>query len=165
MVERSAEFSPCGYYRYWLARMWSPERPCVMFVGLNPSTADDKRDDPTVRRFIHYARDWGYGGVLVLNLFAFRATDPSDLFRAADPIGPENDAALARGQSIAALVVAAWGNHGTHLARAAEVLPALRNPHYLRINRTGQPAHPLYLPKCLKPRPLETSPSLKTSCV
>ena len=152
MLETGAEFSPCGLYRYSLKRVWAAELPSVLFVGLNPSTADAEGDDPTIRRCIAYGRYWGYGGVVVVNLFAYRATRPADLFRAEDPVGPGNDLALAHSQEGAGLVVAAWGNHGARLRRAAEVLPGLKNPHFLRINRSGQPAHPLYLPGNILPR-------------
>lgn len=153
MLESSALFSPCGRYRYELRRIWERNRPPAMFVGLNPSTADAERDDPTVRRCIQFARDWGWGGVVVVNLFAYRATFPADLFRAAAPIGPENDRCLAHRQGGAGVVVAAWGNHGIYRDRAAEVLSKLHRPHYLRLNGSGQPAHPLYLPSDLTPIP------------
>lgn len=94
-----AHLSACGAYRYALRRTWDPARPAALFVGLNPSTADAERDDPTTRRCVRFARDWGFGGLLVGNLFAYRATRPRDLRAAAEPVGPENDwwlAALAR---------------------------------------------------------------------
>ena len=88
---RSAAFSPCRRYRYCLSRVWNPKLPSVMFVGLNPSTADEQEDDPTVRRCIGFARNWNFGGLILVNLFAYRSTDPADLLRVDDPVGPGND--------------------------------------------------------------------------
>lgn len=139
-----------GKYRYELRRQWSPELPTVAFIGLNPSTADAMQDDPTIRRCVGYAKAWGYGQLIMLNLFAYRATDPLAMKSADDPIGPENDETLRRVAAQAAVVVAAWGNHGSHLGRGA----AVRNLvplHYLRLTKSGQPAHPLYLPGTLTP--------------
>ena len=98
LLESTADFSFCGQYRYTLTRVWSLERGLVLFVGLNPSTADAERDDPTVRRCVGYARRWGFGGVLVANLFAYRATDPRDLLAVSYPIGPRNDEVIAHSQ-------------------------------------------------------------------
>jgi hypothetical protein len=124
-----------------------------MFVGLNPSTADETTDDPTVRRCIAFARDWGYGALCMTNLFAFRATRPEDLKSAAGPVGLENDHFLLRHAARAGIVVAAWGNHGAHLGRGAQVRALLPHLHCLRRTGTGHPAHPLYLPKTLRPVP------------
>lgn len=152
-MQRSARFSRCRRYRYVLWRHWDDERPSVMFLALNPSTADHRRDDPTIRRCIGYARDWGYGSLCVANLFAWRATRPSDLMAADDPVGPRNDLWLRRLAGEVELVVAGWGNHGTFLDRAERVRTLFPELHYLRLNRSGEPAHPLYLPKSLKPLP------------
>ena len=86
-----AVFSPCGRYRWWLGRIWQPRGPRLLFVGLNPSRADAQRDDPTLRRLQTFARDWGYGGLEVVNLFARISASPAVLRRSADPVGPEND--------------------------------------------------------------------------
>ena len=142
-----AVLSPDRVYRYSLRRVWEPSTPLVMFVGLNPSTADETQDDPTIRRCIGFARKWSFGGMIVVNLFAYRATNPRELRCVADPIGPDNDTWVMRGQEETALVVAAWGNGGIYRGRAEEVLPMLRHPHALAINKTGQPAHPLFLPR------------------
>jgi hypothetical protein len=149
---QSAEFSPCRRYRYSLWRRWD-DGPYVMFVGLNPSTADETQDDPTIRRCIGFARDWGYGGLCMANLFAFRATDPADMKAAADPVGPENDASLERLACEAGLVVAAWGVHGTHLDRARQVAAArvLGDFTVLGLTADGHPRHPLYLKKTCRP--------------
>lgn len=150
----TALLSHDGRYRYALTRRWNPEAPTVVFIMLNPSTADGSVDDPTIRRCTGYARLWGAGGLLVLNLFALRATDPAELKRAADPVGPANDIAieqlLDRTNSNLGHVVAAWGNHGSLLGRAEAVTAAVAGLGVrlwsLGCTSTGQPRHPLYLP-------------------
>ena len=150
-----AVFSPCGRYRYKLWRVWDPARPLglVMFLMLNPSTATDAEDDPTIRRCIGYARSWGYGGLYVGNLFAYRATDPTALQRVDQPVGPDNDQALLEMMAQCGLVVAAWSNHGAKYGRRVrEVLDLVEQPLYcLRQWRSGQPAHPLYQRKDIRP--------------
>mgnify|MGYP001397548464 CR=1 FL=1 len=148
-----AIFSPCQRYRYALWRRWEAEPSYVLFVGLNPSTADAERDDPTIRRCIGFARAWGYGGVLVGNLFAYRATLPRDLKAAGDPVGAENEVWLRGLAERANLVVAAWGNHGSFRQQAGAVLPLLPEPHALHVTQQGQPGHPLYLPRTCQPFP------------
>jgi hypothetical protein len=125
-----------------------------MIIGLNPSTADETVDDPTIRRCAQFARSWGYGGLCMANLFAFRAAKPADMFAASDPIGRGNDEWLVKLAESAGVVVAAWGNGGTHLGRTEEVTRLIPNLYCLRMNRSGQPAHPLYLPANLRPTPL-----------
>lgn len=125
-----------------------------MIIGLNPSTADEKEDDPTITRCIEFARSWGYGGLCMANLFAFRATEPADMFAASNPIGPGNDEWLIRLAEGAGVVVAAWGNGGLHLGRSNDVKQLLTDLHGLKINKTGEPAHPLYLKASLRPIPL-----------
>lgn len=130
--------------------------PFANFLMLNPSTADELRLDPSCTRARNYAERWGYGGVLVTNLFGWRATDPQEMMAAEDPVGRQNDAAIARAARGAAIVVCAWGNHGGFLGRAAAVTARLRANgiplHALRVNAGGEPAHPLYLPGKLKPK-------------
>ena len=121
-MKTDAKLSECRQYRYALWRTWDDSKPYAMFVGLNPSTADETDDDPTIRRCIVFAKDWGYGGLCMANLFAYRATDPSNMFSAQDPIGPQNDVWLERLAKDAGIVVAAWGNHGGHLGRSKIVL-------------------------------------------
>jgi len=110
-LQTAAGFSPCGCYRYWLTRTWDESRSAVCWLMLNPSTADATRDDPTIRRCIGIARRWGHGGIVAVNLFALRATDPAELVRAVDPVGPENDAAV-RSHTAGLRVIAAWGSKG-----------------------------------------------------
>lgn len=152
IMERTAIFSACRTYRYALWRRWGGDRrDYAMFIGLNPSTADETNDDPTVRRCIGYAQDWGYSGLCMTNLFAFRATQPADMKAVSDPVGPDNDKMLRQLASGAGVVVAAWGTHGTHMGRASLVLAMLPFLHCLRLTKDDHPAHPLYLPKVLKP--------------
>lgn len=140
-------------YRYALWRTWDESLPRVMFVGLNPSTADARQDDPTLVRCVNFARDWGYGGVITTNLFAFRATDPRAMLRARDPVGPENDRVLCEQARTVDRVIAAWGNLGSYRDRAAAVRKLLPGLYYLKLNRSGEPAHPLYLKSDLSPQP------------
>lgn len=151
-MKRSAEFSPCRRYRYALLRAWQPDRGFAMFVGLNPSTADETSDDPTIRRCIGFAKAWGYGALCMTNLFGYRATQPADMLAQADPVGPENDAYLLSMAAKADVVVAAWGTEGTFLKRDEHVRVLLgRKLHYLRLTKHGHPGHPLYLPADLQP--------------
>jgi len=125
---------------------------------LNPSTADAEIDDPTIRRCIGFSSAFGYGGIVVGNLFAWRATEPSALKEVADPIGPSNDSHLAKIISDAPLVICAWGTAGNLYGRDREVLRMIRDagkvPHCLRVTKGGHPSHPLYLSATLKPVPL-----------
>ncbi|MCQ8116141.1 DUF1643 domain-containing protein [Methylomonas rosea] len=152
-MKMSAVFSQCRTYRYLLTRRWDKRKYFAMFIGLNPSTADENNDDPTIRRCIQYAKDWGYGGLIMANLFAFRATDPSVMMKADNPIGPDNDYWLRDATSRAGIVVAAWGVHGKLLERNMHVLNMVPGLHYLRLTKNGHPGHPLYLPKKLTPVP------------
>ena len=122
-----------------------------MFIGLNPSTADESRDDPTLIRCIKFAQSWGYGSVCIANLFAFRATRPMEMMAASDPVGRENNRWLKKLSAEASLVVAAWGNNGTYRDRSSGVRILVGNLYCLKLNRSGEPAHPLYLRHDLKP--------------
>jgi len=150
-MHRTAIFSRCKKYRYVLTRKWNAELPPVLFVALNPSIADETIDDPTVRRCVSFAREWGYGGILIANLFAFRSSDPRKLTSTDDPIGPRNDWWLSRLSAESAITIAAWGTHGALSNRAVAVLPSLRNVHHLGLTRDGHPRHPLYLPGTTRP--------------
>jgi hypothetical protein len=147
-------FSPCRTYRYRLEHVFDPSKPLVAFVMLNPSTADEQQLDPTLRRCRGFANAWGYGGFIVSNLFAFRATDPRVMKAAADPVGPENDHHLERIAIESAAVICAWGQHGKHQGRAERVSWALRRHqqlHAIELSKDGAPKHPLYLPGHLTP--------------
>jgi hypothetical protein len=145
-MECGAEISGCGLYRYALWRIWEPTRPRALFIGLNPSTADASADDPTLRRCMAFARGWGFGGVALANLFAFRSTSPRVLRQVADPVGPLNDEWLHRLRSEVDRAIAAWGNHGRLLGRAAEVAGWLPGLECLGRTVRGAPKHPLYVP-------------------
>jgi hypothetical protein len=147
---KGANFSTCRAYRYALWRVWDQDKDMVAYCGLNPSTADETIDDPTIRRCIGFAKEFGYGGLYMVNLFAFRATDPNDMKAVADPVGPFNDAVLANFQRSGVQYIAAWGTHGTFKGRAEHVLKnVLVHGPVKCLGRTkdGHPKHPLYLPK------------------
>ena len=162
-------FSTCGHYRWWLWRQWQPAEPALLFIGLNPSRADAGRDDATLRRLVGFASAWGYGSLLVLNLFARISPSPALLRRAADPVGDGNDAWLQRalrgelttaGAPIAApaAVWLGWGNRGAWRGRDRQVLALLQQlaPGLPRLvlgfTRQGQPRHPLYARAGTKPQ-------------
>lgn len=155
---RLAIYSDCEMYRYALRIEWIPGRGLVRFIGLNPSTATELVDDPTLRRCKRFAGEWGYGGIIMTNLAAFRATDPKAMFAQDDPIGPYNQPMpdYLRGLDVR-LVVACWGSHAKHpkLSEHAErfkrEIPAL---HCLSRCANGEPGHPLYLKASSKPVPL-----------
>jgi hypothetical protein len=151
--EAGAEFSPCRNWRYLLWRRWDESKPVANFLMLNPSTADEFQLDPTCARARGYAERWGYGGLIVTNVFGWRATDPNAMKAVKDPVGPGNDAAIVRAAKEAAVVVCAWGNHGAHQERSARIKVLLKGfkLHSLRVNANGEPAHPLYLPGKLTP--------------
>lgn len=159
---RRAVFSPCRRYRYLLESVWDPGAGIVSFVILNPSTADETDVNPTNVRCRGFVERWGFGGLSFVNLFAWRATDPRDMIAAAEPVGPENDAAILDACRGAPVTVCAWGNDGAHLGRARHVVRLLTHAgialHALRINGSGAPAHPLYLPYGLTPEPWEAAP-------
>ena len=145
--DRGAELSEDRAYRYKLWRIWQPEIPPMLFVMLNPSTADENDDDPTVKRCVNYASREGYGGLLIGNLFAYRATFPSRLLKAVDPVGPRNDQALAELQEAAGTTIAAWGGMGDIFGRAQEVCKLLGPMRCLGVTQGGQPKHPVRLRK------------------
>jgi hypothetical protein len=144
----SAVFDASGRYRYQLWRRWDPARPAVAFVLLNPSAADARRDDPTIHRCVGFAQRLGFGSLCVVNLFAWRAAKPKDLFAAPDPVGPENDRHLADAARRASAVLVGWGNHGSRGGRDARALAILgrsRRLLCLGLTRARAPRHPLYL--------------------
>ena len=155
-MKKDAVLSSCTLYRYSLSRAWS-DGPKVLFVMLNPSTADAEDDDATIGKCIRLARSWGYGALTVGNLFAFRTPSPSVLMKAENPVGEENDEWLRKLSMDCDLTVAAWGNHGRFRGRGSEVAKLLNNPHALKITKLGQPSHPLYLSQDVKPIPWAAS--------
>lgn len=153
-TKRAAVWSPetPALYRYRLDIIWDPSRPMLVALMLNPSTADEFKNDPTVGRVEKRARSLQLGGAIILNAFAWRDTKPAKMKAAVDPIGPENDrhirAVLRQGASEGWTFMVGWGNHGSHLGRDAEIRRMFEEvqiqPMCLSINNSGQPQHPLY---------------------
>jgi hypothetical protein len=150
-TEENAWLSQDRKYRYCLWRIWNVTKRGVCFCGLNPSTADERKNDPTIRRQIAYAKDWGFGSLYAVNLFAYRATDPELLRVTEDPVGPDNDLWIKNISRKCALTVAIWGVHGSYLGRDEQVKKLIKDCYYLRLTKNGHPSHLLYLPKNLKP--------------
>ena len=155
-AQSQAVFSDCLRYRYLLTRVWDSSGKRVLFVMLNPSTATEIQNDPTVERCERRARALGFGAFRVTNIFAFRATDPKDMRAAADPVGPENDASIVENLGWADRVICAWGTHGSHLDRGPKVEKMLRQStkplHHLGITKHGHPKHPLYVGYSVQPK-------------
>lgn len=178
-MNKPCAFSPCRKYRYTLWREWGNINPIrdllcsferqrdgvrhlgnrdrfLQIIGLNPSTADDTQDDPTIRRCIQFAKDWGFGGLCMTNLFAFRATDPKDMKQQADPVGRDNDYWLMEIAEKAGLILCAWGKDGKFLYRGEDVKRSFGRRHQIALHCLGlngdrTPKHPLYLKKDLRP--------------
>lgn len=166
-MSRQTIFSEDRVYRYTLWREWEPgfglfegvnkERPIgsyVNFICLNPSTADETKDDPTIRRCIGFAKAWGFGAFCMTNLFAYRLTDSKQLPKAITPIGDENDSHVLAIAARADLVIAAWGTDEFQQSRAEAVRKMLGPLTCLKKSESGRPYHPLYLRKDLTPIPL-----------
>lgn len=168
----TARFDATGSYRYELTRTWGRVPPVkgvgaitkpdqrVAFVMLNPSTATAEVLDPTVRRCVGYAARWGYGGLVVVNIFALRSTDPQALYDHPDPVGPDNDRVIARAVGECELAIAAWGTHGELHGRGqavVELLAPVRPLQALKVTKEGHPNHPLYLRADLVPFDLATA--------
>jgi len=151
IIDKGATFSGLRLYRYSLRRIWDRDKLPAMFIGLNPSTADEEDDDPTVRRCMRFACDWGYGGLLMANAFAVRATDPKEMLRHAYPVGPYNDDHLKRMSGKAGIVVAAWGVLGAHMGRDKKIMKMIQGMFHLGLTKGGHPKHPLYLRADTKP--------------
>ncbi|MXQ08567.1 DUF1643 domain-containing protein [Alphaproteobacteria bacterium GH1-50] len=154
-VVSSAEYSKCLRYRYTLTRTWDPAGQRLLYIMLNPSTATEAQNDPTIERCQRRAVRLGFGAMRICNLFAWRETSPAALKRAKTPEGPENAAALTEGADWADLILCAWGVHGTHRNADETVLSALsatgRPLYHLGLTKHGQPRHPLYLSYEVKP--------------
>lgn len=145
-ILKDALFSECGQYRYSLSRVWEPGKPYALFIGLNPSYANAEQDDRTLTRCISFAKRWGYGGIYIVNLFAYVHADRFEMLKVDNPIGVDNDKFITEYITNAGVVVAAWGNEGRHLGRSSFIrkfLPA--NTMCLALNYTGEPKHPLYV--------------------
>lgn len=148
-----AEFSECRTYRYGLWRLWDKDKPFIMFIGLNPSTASEYLDDPTIRRVKRFASDWGYGGVYMCNLFGFVTQYPQELKTCADPLG-DNDRWLLSYKEICKDVLFAWGSFKESKERGLKVMSMFTNAVCLGINKDGSPKHPLYVSAKTLPLPI-----------
>ena len=170
--EKSAVISECGVYRYRLTRFWEEEKPGALWIMLNPSTADAKEDDATIRLCARYSQSWGCGSLWVVNLFALRATNPAELLTAADPVGPDNDThirdALQRHQGRGDIIIAAWGAQAIRRElrprrdQVIEMLP-LADLDCLGVTASGEPRHPLYCSAAVTPTHYDL-PEVKERC-
>ena len=152
-MKRETILSPCRQYRYCLWREWDKANDSyVMFVGLNPSTADEAEDDSTIRRCVGYAKKWGYGALCMVNLFAYRAMRPKVMKNHAAPVGEDNDRWLTELAQRAGIVIAAWGTNGTHMKRDQAIMNLLAGKlSCLGKTKAGHPKHPLYVNGDVKP--------------
>jgi len=153
----TAVYSDCEAYRYALTRVWSPAGRKALFVMLNPSTATEVQNDPTVERCERRARTLGFGAFRVMNIFAWRDTDPKKMRAATDPVGPANDALLVESCPWADQIICGWGAHGEHRDRGAEVTALMRATgrplFHLGLTKAGHPKHPLYIAYRQQPEP------------
>lgn len=148
-MKKAAILSEDNLYRYQLSRIWDESKPLILFIMLNPSTADADVDDPTIRRVIRFTTSWGYGGVYVANLYAFRSTDPKALKHTDDPIGKENVSYITHLIGMADKVVYAWGNNQKEPIWLSELV---QTPYCIDLSKNGIPKHPLYLKSELIPK-------------
>lgn len=148
-IENDAVISDCGKYRYLLRRTWDGKKPRALYVMLNPSTADAYKDDATIRSCVRLAVGLGYGSMEVVNLFAWRATNPDELGTVPDPIGPNNDASIERAIGRCDVAICAWGAYPVSSIRIADVTNAIRSQrpavYCLGKTKAGFPKHPLYI--------------------
>lgn len=163
-VIKGAYISPSGFYRYWLSRVWEPEKGKLAFVMLNPSTADASIDDPTIRRCVGFARREGMGGIVVVNLYAGRATEPDNLFKMHDPVGPHNANQWFRWLKLyeGVQTVCAWGADSRARLQAKK-FRAFAREHEIKLwrlgdlTKDGSPRHPLYLRSDAPLQPFEAA--------
>ena len=148
-MKKAAILSEDNLYRYQLSRIWDDTKPPILFIMLNPSTADADVDDPTIRRVIRFTTSWGYGGVYVANLYAFRSTDPKALKHTDDPVGKENVSYITHLIGMADKVVYAWGNNQKEPIWLSELV---QTPYCIDLSKNGIPKHPLYLKSELIPK-------------
>lgn len=148
--DNGATFSPCRSYRYELHRIWDLGKGIVMFIGLNPSTANEATNDPTIKRVEGMVRCWGYGGFYMMNLFAIVSADPKVLKTHPNPLG-DNDGWIEKIAAKCCMVVFAWGNFKEARERSKKVIEMFPDAHALFINKNGSPKHPLYCRKDTQP--------------
>ncbi|MHC6178781.1 DUF1643 domain-containing protein [Clostridium sp. JNZ X4-2] len=136
-----------GKYRYTLSRIWNENSGKVVFILLNPSTADTFEDDTTVKKCISFAKHWNFGSLEIVNLFAYRCTDAKSLKNVSDPVGIKNNQYILKAVKNADKIIAGWGNGSDFCNRASDVLCLLKSYklYCLEINKTGSPKHPLFL--------------------
>jgi len=144
IIEKSAVISECGVYRYLLRKIWDDTKPYALFITLYPSINEPSRNDPTIMRCASFAKEWGLGGMCMVNLFACQVSQPSDIMATKEPIGSENNTWIIKASREAGITIAAWGNDGSYLNRANEIKSLIPNLKYLKLNSTEEPAHPLY---------------------
>ena len=158
-ISTTCKFSKSRLYRYSLRRSWTREtNDQVLFIGLNPSTADSASDDPTIRRCVKFATDWGFGSLELVNLFAFRATYPKDLFQEQHPVGRYNDNWIKKAHQRSSLTIACWGSAGIYGNRSEIIMEFVDNLFCIDLNKDNTPSHPLYLNSKLTPRPYTPAP-------
>lgn len=148
-INKGAEFSECRRYRYALWRIWDDSMPKVMFIGLNPSKANETTDDPTIRRVHRFAIEWGYGGFYMLNLYAWVTPYPGELLNCEDPVG-NNDEWIEKIAGKCDKVIFAWGS-GEMAESRASIMAEKLDGFVLKHNKNGSPRHPLYVPSGTKP--------------
>lgn len=148
-MEKTAIISEDNKYRYQLSRIWDQSKPRILFIMLNPSTADAKQDDPTIRRVISFAKSWGYGGIHVGNLFAYRCTDPKGLKHALNPIGENNINHIQKLVGQVDKVIYAWGNNNIEPTWLRDIV---QTPYCIDVSKKNIPKHPLYLKGDLQPK-------------
>ena len=153
--QSSALYSPCETYRYALTRQWDKNAAKLLFIMLNPSTATETKNDPTIERCERRALALGFGAFRACNLFAFRATDPRAMKKAKDPLGPDNLAFLLASARWADTILCAWGTHGAHMGMGPAIKSLLTQEgfplHHLGLSKHGHPKHPLYIGYQTKP--------------
>jgi hypothetical protein len=154
-IENNALFSEDRKYRYRLFRKWGRVNNAILWIMLNPSTADEIKFDPTVRRCFGFSKDWGYSEMLVCNLFALRSTDPKALYKCDDPIGPDNLRWIKQDARYAERVIIAWGNHSNvspvWKTTVLTALDLIKPVYCMGKTKAGEPKHPLYLSAKTKP--------------
>jgi hypothetical protein len=148
-LENDAVISDCEKYRYLLRRVWDHAKPRALFIMLNPSTADAKVDDPTIRSCVRLARGLGYGSIEVVNIFGWRATDPAELPKQPDPIGPMNERIVVAAIGRCDVVICAWGANAMAARKSNFICGLIRPyrpvPYCLGTTKSGSPRHPLYV--------------------
>lgn len=156
--EVTSVFSDCGQYRYELAEIWDQGKPLVLWILMNPSVACLDYSDPTLRKTGTFSRRWGYGGQLIANVHAYRATDKNRLLGVDDPVGPDNDESIMRMAGQAKTIILAYGQPPERLRSRGQMVVDLLINHpglsYLKLAKDGiTPVHPLYLPADIAPKP------------